>query len=145
MEEIAIPYMTVFTNLDLHPINQSTQVIPGTVSEEDLSSQFYELTVKFIIENSDCNSKWNTIREFWNFYYSQHSIAPCPSPFSIYFFMNQEWNVFMYNERDLLKLYHIRYDEIYHPELFVQGDEWLLYREEEEEEEDLESDLESDA
>ena len=135
VEEIAIPYMIVFTNLDLHPINQSTQIIPGTVSGEDLPTQFYELTVKFIIENSH-NSKWNTIREFWDFYYSQHSINI--SPFSIYFFMNQEWNVFMYNERDLLKLYHIRYNEIYHPELFVEGDEWLLYRGEEEEEEELE-------
>jgi hypothetical protein len=132
VEEIAIPYMIVFTNLNVHPINQSTQVIPGTVSKEDLPRQFYELTVKFIIENSDCNSKWNSIQEFWDFFYSQYRIDI--SPFSIYFFMNEEWNVFMYNERDLLKLYRIRYDEIYHPELFIQSEELLLYREEEQEE-----------
>jgi hypothetical protein len=131
VEEIVIPYMIVFTNLNLHSINPCTQVIPGTVSEEDLPTQFYELTVKFIIENSD-HIKWNSIQDFWDFYYSHRSIDNSPSPFSIYFFMNQEWNVFMYNEKDLLKLYCIRYDEIYHPELFIEGEECLLYREEEE-------------
>jgi hypothetical protein len=121
VEETTIPYM-IFNHL-----NTSAQVLPGIISKEELPEQFYELTVKFMIENS-AQHKWNTIQEFWDFYYSQHNIDFYP--FAIYFFMNQEWNVFMYNEDDLLKLYHIRYDEIYHPELFIQGEQFLYYQHE---------------
>lgn len=116
MEEktILIPYMVVSVNP--HTFEYSTNVTPGSFTvplkenyQEDMAKFFYEETVKYMVENN--TTRFKTIREYNEYFCGKLNVKMIP--FTIYFFYNKEWNVFLYSEEDLLALYHIRYRDFY--------------------------------
>jgi hypothetical protein len=124
-ECVIIPYMVIFLKQDSN--NQLVQTIPGIISQDKFITHFYELTVKFIIENS-IHRKWEKLEDFWEFYSMQFPMINT-FPYSIYFFINQEWYEFNYNDDDLLKLYHIYYNEFHYPTLSMANSVFLEYDE----------------
>jgi hypothetical protein len=122
---VMIPYMVIFLKQDTN--NQVVQTIPGVISQENFITHFYELTVKFIVENS-VHRKWEKLEDFWEFYSMQFPMINT-FPYSIYFFTNQEWYAFSYNEDDLFKLYTIYYNDFHYPALNMTNSVFLEYDE----------------
>lgn len=116
---ILIPYMVVSVNPC--KFDYSTSVTPGSFTvpikdnhEEDMAKFFYEETAKFMVENS--TSCFKTIREYCERFCGKLNTKLMP--FTIYFFYNKEWNVFLYSEEDLMALYHIRFREFYYSDSY---------------------------
>ena len=125
MEEqngLLIPYMVV--SMNVYKFQCSSNVTPGSFSvplkenyQEEMAKFFYEETAKFMIENS--TTRFKTIREYNEYFCGKLNVRLIP--FTLYFFYNKEWNVFLYSDEDLMALYQIRYRQFYYPETCNNG------------------------